>query len=191
MNDRLQDLINGLADRSALLDSVMRFSAVDLVFLLAAIPPLLWLWPAPPARRAANQRVAASAVISVGLAVALAALLGYLHAESRPFVSDPGTRLLIHHSADNSFPSDHVIFAAAIAGVLLAARPWLGAVAFAGVLAVGLARVFVGVHWPDDVLVAAAVGLLTGFAAIRAERLLIGPQRAFSRVLPAVLISPP
>jgi undecaprenyl-diphosphatase len=175
MNDRLQDLINGLADRSALLDSVMRFGAVDLVFLLAAIPPLLWLWPAPPARRAANQRVAASAVISVGLAVALAALLGYLHAESRPFVSDPGTR----------------IFAAAIAGVLLAARPWLGAVAFAGVLAVGLARVFVGVHWPDDVLVAAAVGLLTGFAAIRAERLLIGPQRAFSRVLPAVLISPP
>ena len=191
MNDRLQDLINGLADHSALLDSLMRFSANDLVFLLAAIPPILWFWPAPAQQRSRNQRLAALAVLSVLIAVVGARLLGALYSESRPFVSDPDTRLLIHHDADNGFPSDHVAFAAAIAGVLLFSLPQLGLPALLGVLAIGVSRVFVGVHWPLDVVAAFGLGVATGALVLQAEPLLVGPQRAFSRLLPPLLLSPP
>jgi membrane-associated phospholipid phosphatase len=159
--------------------------------LLAVIPPLLWLWPAPSRRRAANQRVAASAVLSVAIAVAVAWVIGHLYFESRPFVKDGSTRLLVQHGADNSFPSDHVTFAAAIAGALLAARPHLGLGALTAAVAISVSRVFVGVHWPDDVVAGMAIGLGAGLLAIRAERLWVRPQRAFSRVLPSLLISPP
>ncbi|HEY7269281.1 MAG TPA: phosphatase PAP2 family protein [Dehalococcoidia bacterium] len=191
MNDRLQDLINGFADHSPVLDSLMKVSAVDLVFLIAVIPPLLWFWPASPADRARNQRIAAASVFAVVAALGGAWVLGHLHTEARPFVSDSGTRLLIHHSADNSFPSDHVTFAAAIAGALLAARPALGIAALAGTILIAVSRVFVGVHWPDDVVVALAIGLAVGSVAVRAEKWLVGPQRICSRLLPSAIISAP
>jgi undecaprenyl-diphosphatase len=191
MNDRIQDLINGLAGHSGLLDSLMRFSATDLVFLLAIIPPVLWFWPASPARRAQNQRIAATAVFSVAIALGIAWLAGHLYSEARPFVSDSDTTLLISHSADNSFPSDHATFAAAIAGVLLIGRPPLGAIALIAVIAVAVARVYVGVHWPGDVVVALVIGFGTGWLLMKAERLLVAPQRAFSRILPPLLVSPP
>jgi undecaprenyl-diphosphatase len=191
LNDGIQDLINGLARHSSMLDSLMKFSAVDLVFLLAALPPVLWFWPAARPDRARNQRTAAASVLSVVIALAVAWALGHLHSEARPFVGDGSTRLLIRHSADNSFPSDHVTFAAAIAGVLLAARPWLGFATLLATILIAVSRIFVGVHWPDDVAVAMAVGLATGLLAFRAEGWLVGPQRACSRLLPSVLLAAP
>jgi undecaprenyl-diphosphatase len=191
MNGAVQDWVNGLAGHSGLLDALMRFSAVDLVFLLALVPPLVWFWPAEPARRAANQRLAASAVLAVAVSVGVAWALGHVFSEARPFVSDADTRLLVHHSADNSFPSDHVAFAAAIAGAFLFQRPWVGWLTLAGVVSIAFARVFVGVHWPVDVLASLAFGTAAGVAAARFERLWTRPQRAFSRVFPPLLVSSP
>jgi undecaprenyl-diphosphatase len=190
VNGTVQDWINGLAGQSGALDALMRFSAVDLIFLLALVPPLVWFWPAEPSRRAANQRLAASAVLAVVVAVVVAWLLGHIFSEARPFVSDPDTRLLVHHSADNSFPSDHVAFAAAIAGSFLR-RPWVGWLTLVGVVWIAFARVFVGVHWPVDVLASLAIGVAAGVTAARFEWLWTGPQRTFSRVFPPLLVSSP
>jgi membrane-associated phospholipid phosphatase len=64
------------------------------------------------------------------------------------------------------FPSGHTALAFAVAAVLHPLLPprarwvvWL----LAG--AVGLARMYVGVHWPMDVVGGAALGLLIGGAA--------------------------
>jgi len=86
---------------------------------------------------------------------------------SRPVVSDP-----VSHAPGYSFPSGHVANAAAIATVMTlllwplltpVARRWLVAGLTAYVVLTALDRVFLGVHYPSDVLagVLFGVGLAT------------------------------
>ncbi len=191
MNDYLQDIVNNLTGRSGLLDWLMQFAARDLIFLIVALPVVLWFWQAGARQRAANQRVAACCVLAGAVALAIARMAGMAHWEARPFVNDADTRLLIQHSADNSFPSDHVTLAFAIAAALVTLRPRLGWVALAGACAVGVGRVFVGVHWPDDIAAGMAIGLLAGVACASLESRWVRPQRALAKRLPAILVAEP
>lgn len=105
--------------------------------------------------------------------------------EPRPFVTHHVNQL-ISHPADASFPSDHAALSFAAVGVLLfallpallAARNtqtaqgrashlarmripmWLIVIAIVIACSIGYARVYVGVHYPDDILGGAINGLL-------------------------------
>lgn len=70
---------------------------------------------------------------------------------------------LINQSMTGSFPSGHAaaFFALALA-VFYFNRRW-GWRFFGLVLLMGLARIFIGVHWPSDILVGAIIGLLSTF----------------------------
>ena len=46
MDSAVEDLINGLAGQSSLLDAAMKLAAKDLIFLFPLVIPLLWFWPA-------------------------------------------------------------------------------------------------------------------------------------------------
>ncbi|MDE2365202.1 MAG: phosphatase PAP2 family protein, partial [Hyphomicrobiales bacterium] len=84
----------------------------------------------------------------------------------RPFMDGVSPNFL-HHVADSSFPSDHatVLFALAFSLWLtrLPATRWTGAILLAAALAVGWARVFLGAHYPLDILGGAGIGF--AFAA--------------------------
>ena len=191
MNDRLEDTLNGSAGQIALLDQVMKLSARDLIFLAVPLLVLLWFWPLGEEERALNQRVAASVVMATIIALLLNSLVGRLHQEARPFVSDVSTRLLIPHSTDNSFPSEHATFAFAVAAAMLRWRRLLGTIALAGAFIVGISRVYVGVHWPSDIAVSAAIGTLVGASLAAAMPLLVRAQLVLSRFLPRPLIARP
>ncbi|WP_344416305.1 phosphatase PAP2 family protein [Amycolatopsis minnesotensis] len=65
---------------------------------------------------------------------------------------------------DYSFPSNHtVVFAAFTGAVFLLKRAW-GVFALVATLVMGFSRVYVGAHYPHDVLGGLAVGLLIGLA---------------------------
>ncbi len=190
MNDAIQDLVNGLAWHNDLLDAIGKLLAEDLIFL--AIPVLLALWFLPVGReRALNQRLAGLACVSVLLAIGLAVLLRQLHYQDRPFVSDASTRLLISHGPDSGFPSDHATAAFALAGALLVRRRLLGGVLFGVALVLGVARIFVGVHWPSDILAGAVLGISVGVAVSFGEPLLTPVQAFASRYLPRALVAQP
>jgi undecaprenyl-diphosphatase len=66
--------------------------------------------------------------------------------------------MLVSRSTDYSFPSDHAVMAGAVAaGVLLAGRR-LGVLAVAMAVLMAFARVYVGAHFPLDVIAGLAVG---------------------------------
>jgi undecaprenyl-diphosphatase len=92
----------------------------------------------------------------------------------RPFVAHPGVvHLIVHHPADASFPSDHSAALAGIAVGLFAFVRWLGVVGIVWALAVGLARVYVGEHYPGDVLGGYALGIVGGLIAVAIARLIL------------------
>src|SRR5256885_14720511 len=106
----------------------MKVGARDFVFLVPVL--LLALWFVPTGRdRGLNQRIAVASFGAICVALAGAFFLSHVHHMTRPFVSDPYTKLLIAHSADNGFPSDHATVAFAAAGPLVWLQRPLGLVA--------------------------------------------------------------
>jgi len=191
MNASLFHDINGLAGHVAALDAFGKFCALYLVFICALVVPALWFWPGPTKARALRQRVAASTVLAAGVGLLASVALGALHFEARPFVINPDVHQLISHSADNGFPSDHATVAFAFASVVFWWRRSVGTLMGVLALLVAFARVYVGVHWPDQVLAGAALGIVIGTAAMWTVPLWAEPQRLLGRVFPSWLVSEP
>ncbi len=129
------------------------------IFALVAVAAMTWFL-ARPGGSLRSKLAAASAGVSAVVALLVNAVLGHLWYHARPFADHPKqTLLLVHHGADNSFPSDHASVAFAVAFAVLVFHRRLGILLLAVAVGVGLDRIFVGVHYPIDVLTSVFVGL--------------------------------
>ena len=87
--------------------------------------------------------------------------------EPRPFVTLRGVIMLLPHSVDDSFPSDHAVIAGALAvGTLLFARRW-GIVALVVAVLLAFARVYAGMHYPFDVIAGLAIGAIVALVLVK------------------------
>jgi membrane-associated phospholipid phosphatase len=95
-------------------------------------------------------------------AVAIAQPINHLVAEIRPYYTLHGMEVLVPKAHDFSFPSDHATTAGAVmTGLWLTRRDrWLALVATAAGLFLAFARVYVGAHYPGDVVGGLALGAL-------------------------------
>jgi undecaprenyl-diphosphatase len=169
VNESVLDLINGAAGRSHVLDQVGLFVANQGIYVLGAVILAFGLYELRRNHRRAIE-IGAAGALALGLALIAVVVCGLFVNEARPFVHDHDTVQLMKHAADNSFPSDHATVA--FAGAVVAALAWpRWALAFiGGALAIGLARVFAGVHYPGDILGGAAFGSLAALLAWAAVR---------------------
>lgn len=134
------------------LDNMMvLFAGYGLIFSLAAIVAAVI--------RRRPYRVLPSLLLGAVIAVGLDVLGGRLITDQRPFVALHVTPLLAH-SADNGFPSDHSAVAAYVAAALWFIDAPAAALATAAALVLGVARVYVLVHWPIDVVGGWLIGAL-------------------------------
>ena len=85
----------------------------------------------------------------------------YLFDRARPFIWDTEVAPLIKTPSSSSFPSGHSATAAAGALALSVFYPGFAPLLVVAGLLVILSRVYLGVHFPVDVLAGAAIGLLT------------------------------
>jgi undecaprenyl-diphosphatase len=95
---------------------------------------------------------------------------------ARPFVGDPRVHPSIALPHDPSMPSGHAMNAFAGAVLLVAVMPRARWPLLALAVLIGLSRVYLGVHFPSDVIAGAILGAAIGAAAAwllrRGERLL-------------------
>ncbi|MBP7811315.1 MAG: phosphatase PAP2 family protein [Candidatus Moranbacteria bacterium] len=103
-------------------------------------------------------RLLISLVIAFPLTYLVAKLGSVLIENPRPFVLS-GIPPLFPHTADNGFPSDHTLFSAAFAALILWSGKRLGIVLMGMALLVGYARVLAGVHHLMDVIGSMAVAI--------------------------------
>lgn len=89
-------------------------------------------------------------------------IIRYFYAYPRPFDYFHFTPLI--SESGNSFPSGHAVFFFALAVIILFWRPKWGWFYLASAAVLSFARIYVGVHWPLDILGGAAIGLACGFA---------------------------
>jgi membrane-associated phospholipid phosphatase len=76
----------------------------------------------------------------------------------RPFVVHPDALVLVARSADSSFPSDHACVVGAVTAALFFVDRRLAVVSGVLALLMAFARVYVGAHWPVDVVAGLVFG---------------------------------
>ena len=82
----------------------------------------------------------------------------------RPPVSDPDPATLVGLPATHSFPSGHATVSFACATTLALAVPRLALPLYTLAVLISFSRVYVGVHYPLDVLAGAALGVAIAIA---------------------------
>lgn len=166
MDYRLEQWINAPAGTHPFLDGVMSAAASwgEGIFIGVIVVWFLigWVYALPRDRQGAI-----TALIGAGGALLVNQVISHIWTRPRPFVSHPSTvHMLLSHSTDPSFPSDHASPAFAIAFVLLAfhRRPGVLALLFAALMS--YARVYTGDHYPGDVVAGGVIGLVVALVLV-------------------------
>lgn len=185
-NQSLFLLINATPASAPFSIQLATFIARDVMRLLPVLLFALWLWGRPALRDTILK-----ALLFTGAALLGNWLVGLVWPHPRPFAVPIGYTFLAH-DATPSFPSNHgTIFAMmALCWWFSPARGWGWLLAVAGT-AVAWSRVFLGVHFPLDMLGALLVSIawyaalspawarygaaLTGMAELLYRRLLAKP----------------
>lgn len=160
--------INGLAGHWSALDAFAIFMAAYSQYVWFAVLAGLGL-------RSLLHRTRSWMLLTLGVGAAGAARWSakMLIARTRPYQVLTGVHPLIAAPIDEvqqSFPSGHATFFFALATVLYAYDRRLGRWAFAAAVVMGMSRVYVGVHWPSDILGGALIGMATGWLVVKVWR---------------------
>ncbi|PRS41085.1 undecaprenyl-diphosphatase [Bacillus sp. NMCC4] len=112
-----------------------------------------------------NRRVVVSAGFTFILAELIGKIAGIFYSNQQPFAEMSHVNLLIQKEVNNSFPSDHTIFIFSVCLIFWLFHKrhvyWLIIAC-----AVGFSRIWVGVHYPFDVLAGAVIACLTAVAVV-------------------------
>ena len=179
MDYSLYRSINGLSGGS-FADGLFKLFANDLHVVLAIVVALTFLVPWSR-RRVERRSGAVLATAAAGLGLLINQPIAHAVDRLRPYLAHPGhSHLLIARSHDPSFPSDHATGGFALAfGIWLYDRT-LGAVLMVVAALLAFARVYVGTHYPGDVVGGALIGV-----AAAAVLFLVPPIRRVIETLAA------
>lgn len=169
LNHTLFLWINAPAQADPFTVAIAMLCAGQIIWVVPALLAINWLRGDDYRRR-----VLLTATVATLLALGVNQLIGLVWPQPRPFMIGLGHTYLAH-AADPSFPSDHMTVLATIAGSFLLYRGFrLAGLALALLaLPVAWARIYLGVHFPLDMIGAVAVAATSAwFAALTADRYL-------------------
>ena len=89
-------------------------------------------------------------------------LIYWIWSKPRPFVNNT-VNLLLEHPDTAAFPSGHAAFYFALSSVIFFKNKKLGSLFLLGAFLISISRVFVGIHWPADILAGALIGIFSGW----------------------------
>ena len=107
------------------------------------------------------------AFIFTSIAILISQCISHVYYHPRPFVMEVG-RTLIYHAPNGSFPSDHMLIFSSIAfSYLFSAQRKLGVLLLIMAWLVAWSRVYLGVHFPLDMLGAFLLAFALNFFGLK------------------------
>lgn len=151
-------LVNNFAGKWICLDSLATFFAKYFIYFLVAGAIILFFSIKDKKEKIKYLILTLSSVILSRLIITeIIRLFWY---RPRPFVAH-AVNSLIEHSASASFPSGHIAFLFALATAIYFFNKKFGIAFLIASFLIGLARIFVGVHWPLDILGGIIIGIFS------------------------------
>ncbi|WP_188456761.1 undecaprenyl-diphosphatase [Virgibacillus oceani] len=179
--------INDLGKEFTDLNPVFVFIAEYMVYFLALGVVIYWF-----TRSNQNRMMVICGAITFILAEIVGKIAGKIHSNNQPFAELANVNKLIDHAVDNSFPSDHTMLFFAFCATFLLFKKRLGLFWITLAFIVALSRVWVGVHFPADVIVGAIISIISAVIVYRfvpqwdfMNKLIAVYDRAEQKILPA------
>jgi undecaprenyl-diphosphatase len=166
---RIYHAINQFVFHHAWLGRALNTIETWSVPVLAVATVALWLLARPGGARK-WKLASACALGSAGVALLLNRLIAAIWDRQRPFEAHPSAHVWGTRSHDPSFPSDHASAAFGIAFAVVLFDRVVGSVFLAAAVLIGAGRVFVGEHYPLDVLAGCLVGLAAALLVTRVAK---------------------
>ncbi|MCR3755678.1 MAG: undecaprenyl pyrophosphate phosphatase [Sodalis sp. Psp] len=177
LNFHMFQLINAPTEVSVVMLRVGIFFANDAVALFPLVLLFNWFWQGEE-----NKKTVLFALINMLFALAINVAISMIWQHPRPFMIPLGQHLL-YCASNNSFPSNHMSLACAISFSLIASSVlrWQGMLLFVLSVLVAWARIYVGVHFPLDMMVSLGVACVSTALSLRCANL---ADRIYAYVYP-------
>ena len=105
MNMELFRLINNLANKNTILDKMMIFFSKDIPYIFIVVTVIIFILGIMK-KNVYCRKITFSAFVITAINLTLSFIIGGIYYVDRPFI-DNKVNLLLPHSIDASFPSDH------------------------------------------------------------------------------------
>ncbi|MBE5099162.1 undecaprenyl-diphosphatase [Priestia aryabhattai] len=146
--------INQLAGRYSILDMLMILISNKVRYLFVFVLMLMWF------RGGSQRKVTVYAVISSTFTLLINMLIKYFYFKPRPFMKRR-VGILIPSKMNSTFLSKHTLLATAVSTSIFLHERVIGAVMWGVSLLTGFSRIWVGHHYPSDIIRSLFIGSLT------------------------------
>jgi len=157
------NLINGLAGKSAWLDKLGIFFAYYFEYILVAVLLFLLIFRF----KKDVKMVLIAFVCAVVSRFVITSSIRHFWFRPRPFLTEKVNLLVNYDGKEASFPSGHASFFFALSTVLFLYNRKLGILFYLFTILITLSRIFIGIHWPSDVLAGALIGIFIGWLGFK------------------------
>ncbi|MGH0429804.1 undecaprenyl-diphosphatase [Bacillus hominis] len=171
MNYTVFQWINNFAGSSKLLDTLMIAITNSVPYVAILFMLILWFNNGKKENAIRKQYTVLYTTLSVSIALLVNVIIHAVYYHPRPFITHHVNQL-VPHAADSSFVSDHSVLVFSIAFVFILRGEKLKYIALIWAILVGVSRMYVGVHYPLDILGAAFLTFITSGLVIQSTRIL-------------------
>ncbi|WP_002147534.1 undecaprenyl-diphosphatase [Bacillus cereus] len=170
MNYTVFQWINNFAGSSKLLDTLMIAITNSVPYVAILFMLILWFNNGKKENAIRKQYTVLYTTLSVSIALLVNVFIHAVYYHPRPFITHHVNQL-VPHAADSSFVSDHSVLVFSIAFVFILRGEKLKYIALIWAILVGVSRMYVGVHYPLDILGAAFLTFITSGLVIQSTRI--------------------
>ncbi|OJE44166.1 undecaprenyl-diphosphatase [Bacillus proteolyticus] len=170
MNYTVFQWINNFAGSSKLLDTLMIAITNSVPYVTILFMLILWFNNGKKENAIRKQYTVLYTTLSVSIALLVNVLIHAVYYHPRPFITHHVNQL-VPHAADSSFVSDHSVLVFSIAFVFILRGEKLKYIALIWAILVGVSRMYVGVHYPLDILGAAFLTFITSGLVMQSTRI--------------------